>query len=612
MLKMRKKGLAFLLLVFMTASLAAGCGSGAPAAATTAAETAATTAAPATTAAAAASDAETAAAAAAETETEAEAEAATTAAAAATTAAATAAAAEATAAAAAADAQTREDITIISFYGSPNAVVQSVVGDKPDDTPEAKKYQEIFFDKYGFHLNHEYIFTGAEETIQKQQLILASGEPWDTMGGIQWAYPTRISGAGKDGIIVDWLQYPEHIPNILALGAEHPELFLQVKTDEGALYSIGEVNLSKMSSIWFGPMIRRDLLKQVGINELPETIQEWHDDLITLKEAGLPCQFSYTLIWFDGYSNAMVSAWDGAGYPQTDGGRSMIVDDSHHIVYGCASEGYREWLTEMNKWFNEGILDPDGFTNPDWGAADTNFSTGKIAGGLHFLGSLGSNDTQGKTLDPNFDLAATKYPVLNKGDQPRMGQWDPMAIPGDFINTKSQYITEILDWIDIAYSEEGQILTNYGIEGITFNMVNGQREFTDYYLCEGPDNTNSDGYNRSQIRTMYCLSTGVAWPDVWYGDNTQTQAQADAIPLWNDVQRPADECQFLSLNDAETSASLGRVDLDTYVTQQMLQFIFGERPISDYDNYVNELRTVYKMDEITAAYDSAFQRYINR
>jgi len=508
----------------------------------------------------------------------------------------------------------REDITIISFWGSPNSTVQSVVGDDPDSRPYAVTYSNMFYEKYGYTIKHQYIFTGADDTIQRQQLMLASGEPWDTMGGIEWAHPGRVSGAAKDGIIVDFLQYPEHIPNILELFKKQPRLEKELKSDDGALYSVGDVNLTKLSSIWFGPFIRKDLLDKAGIGELPETIQEWYDALVTLKGAGLPHMFSYNLIWFAGYSNAFVSAWDGAGYPQTDGGMSMIVNDAGDIEYGCASPGYREWLAEMNKWYNEGILDVDGFTNGDWGLTETNIVTDKTVGGLHFLGTVGNCDTTGKTLNPEFTLAGTQYPVLNKGDTPRMGQWDPMGIYGDYINAKSKYITEILDWIDFAYSDEVQLMANWGHEGITYTIgADGKRAFTDYYLCEGEDNLNEDGYNRSQVRALYMsLGNRITDPDLWYEDNTQTDAQRNAIPMWNNIQRPANEIRFISFSDEEAETAKKRVDLDTYVTQQMIQFIMGVRPIADYDNYVNELKTVYAMDELVALYNTGFARYKNR
>jgi len=507
----------------------------------------------------------------------------------------------------------RDDINIIQFYGSPNATVQSVVGDKPDDTPASKALAEMFFQKYGFRIISQYIFTGADDTIQRQQLMLAANEPWDTMGGIEWAHPGRVSGAAADGIIVNFLDYKDHIPNILDLFKKQPRLERELKTDDGALYSVGDVNLTSMSSIWFGPFVRRDLLKAVGIDALPETIGEWYDALIALKNADLPHVFSYNLIWFAGYSNAFVSAWDGAGYPQTDGGMTMIVNDAGNIVYGCASPGYKAWLTEMNKWYNEGILDVDGFTNGDWGLTVTNMVTSKTVGGIHFLGSVGEADTGGKALDESFDLTGAQYPVLNKGDKPRMGQWDPMGIPGEYINTQSKYITEILDYLDMCYSDEAQIMANWGIEGKTYTVnAKGEREFTPYYLAEGENNTNDEGLTRSQVRALYTFGPRITDPDLWFIDNTQTKAQAEAIPLWNNIQRPANEIRFISFTEEETELSIKRVDLDTYVTQQMLQFIMGVRSIDTYDAYVDELKTRFAMDELVELYNVGFERYKNR
>jgi putative aldouronate transport system substrate-binding protein len=502
----------------------------------------------------------------------------------------------------------KEDITVKVFYGPPDVNIGAIVGNNPDNAPVVQESDRMFKEKYGYNIKREYIFCGQDETIQKLQLMISSGDIPDVMPGISYTYPGGASAAGRDGIIADFMKYKENIPNIVKLFEEQPMLAKQLKTDEGALYSVGDVRVDRTSSIFFGPVIRKDLLDKAGL-PLPETIDEWYNALKTFKANRDPHQWD-AIVWFLGYSNAFASVWDGAGYPQADGGSSIIIDDSGKAVYGAGSEGFKNFLTEFNKWYNEGLFNIEAFTSGDWGAYNARYVNKKAAGGVHFLGELKSiNDEARKTI-PEFQLAGAKYPVLNKGDKPRMGQWDPMGIPGSYINAASKYIPQLLDEIDFRYSEEGIRLHNYGIDGKTYTMVDGKPQFNDYLFFEGEKN--KDGLTFNQAWQLNVGGGSVFLPEVWLKSNTNTKEKVEAVPLWDDVQRPANELRFISFKPLEQELVKKRVDLDTYASEQMIKFITGSRPLSEYDAYVNELKTKFRMDEIINVYNIAFDRYKNR
>lgn len=502
----------------------------------------------------------------------------------------------------------KEDVPLKIFYGAPNVAVGAILGNNPESAPVQQESDRLFREKYGYGFKREYIFCGQGEDIQKLQLMIASGDIPDIMPGITYTYPGGDSAAGRDGVIADFMKYQDHIPNILKLFSEQPMLQKQLKTDDGALYSIGDVRLDKTSSIFFGPIIRKDLLDKAGL-PLPEIIDDWYNALKTFKANGDPHQWD-AIVWFLGYSNAFASAWDGAGYPQADGGSSIIIDDSGKAVYGAGSEGFKNFLAEFNKWYKEGLFNIEAFTSADWGAYNARYVSKKAAGGVHFLGEINNINNEASKTIPGFKLVGTKYPVVTKGEAPRMGQWDPMAIAGAYVSATSKYIPEILDSIDFSYSEEGIRLHNYGIEGKTYTMVDGKPQFNDYLIFDGEKN--KDGLTFSQAWELNVGSGSVVLTDVWKLSNTKTQEQKDAIVLWNDIQRPTNELRFTSFKPLEQELVKKRVDMDTYASEQMIKFITGSRPLSEYDAYVNELKTKFSMDEIINVYNNAFDRYKNR
>lgn len=503
----------------------------------------------------------------------------------------------------------KEDVTLTSFYGPPNVAIGSIIGNDPDKAPREIEFKKLFKGKYGYNINYEYIFCGQDEVHTKLQILASGGDLPDLFPAVHEWYPGGPSKAALDGVILNFMDREEKIPNIISLLDSTPMLAKSMRNDDGGLYCMGDIRTDPMSAIFFGPVIRKDLLEKAEL-PIPETMDEWYTALLAFKEQGIPTPLS-GMTWFWHYCNAFAGAWDATGIPAPDGGTSLVIDDNDNVVYGCATPGYKEFLTTFNKWYKEGLLDLDGITSGDWGAYNTKLLTQKAAAGVHFLAELGMIDNDGRKEDPDFHLVAAQYPVLNKGEQPRMGQWDSMGLRnGSYVNAKSENIDACLDVIDLVYSEEGIMIANYGVLGKTYNMVDNKPEFTDYIVFDGE--TNVDGLTANQVQTLYCGGGSVILPDVWYMGNTKTQEEKNAIPLWDDVQRPAKELINISFTEEETEMAKKRVDLDTYVAEQYISFITGNRSLDEFDEYVNTLKTQFKMDEVVQVYQDAYTRYKNR
>ena len=72
-----------------------------------------------------------------------------------------------------------------------------------------------------------------------------------------------------------------------------------------------------------------------------------------------------------------------------------------------------------------------------------------------------------KAQDPKFKLVGAPYPTLNKDEVPFIGQRDFKYNPGPSkaITTAAKNPELIVRWLDYAYSDEGAMLYNFGIEG---------------------------------------------------------------------------------------------------------------------------------------------------
>ena len=74
------------------------------------------------------------------------------------------------------------------------------------------------------------------------------------------------------------------------------------------------------------------------------------------------------------------------------------------------------------------------------------------------------------------------YPVMNKGDKPSAIFYeDPVVntVAGISTNCPEEKVELALRWLDYPFSEEGFYYWNFGTEGDTYTMENGEAVFTD-------------------------------------------------------------------------------------------------------------------------------------
>ena len=164
----------------------------------------------------------------------------------------------------------------------------------------------------------------------------------------------------------------------------------------------------------------------------------------------------------------------------------LVFQIDGEIKYGPLEPGFIEYLTMMNKWYMEGLVDKDFFVKSGWRADAeliTKGETGAWDDGLYM-----QEIYQQASGNPDFEMAALAPPVKNAGDQVHLGRYDFIVRPINSlaITTECDNPEAAVKWVDYLYSEEGSMLACYGIEGETYEMVDGKPQLTDLIL-KNPD-----------------------------------------------------------------------------------------------------------------------------
>jgi putative aldouronate transport system substrate-binding protein len=247
------------------------------------------------------------------------------------------------------------------------------------------------------------------------------------------------------------------------------------------------------------------------------------------------------------------------------------------VEFTYLKPAYREYLSYLNMLYKEKLLDPD-FVTTTRDQVISRFAKDTTGAEFDYSWQMSqSYSNQFKDYDKKTPIVKGILPVKNKyGDQYYLGR---DSITGMFGITKDSKLPEIaFKFLDLAISDETQILYNWGIEGDTYKVVDGKRVYT------GKDNAYLQKFGIDPV----CLPL------------IQFTAMAEGIlPAWH-VKFDYDVAPYMkevwpfvySLPDESNIENQYMTDITTYVDEMELKFIMGTESLANFDKYIATLKNM--------------------
>lgn len=436
-------------------------------------------------------------------------------------------------------------------------------------------------------------------------LMIGSGELADIIYHDWMSYPGGPSSALAEGVIMPLNDLiAKHAPNFQKFLNENPDYRRMVVDDQGKLYMFPFSRWDEWQRYNYGPMLRQDWLDAVGL-DVPTTMDEWHKVLTAFKQQD-PGGTGKVIPFGAEMTNP--SNQVGIFHFMTHWGIAfdfMQIDGK--VRYGPYQPEYKEFLSVMNQWYKEGLIDTE-FTSTDsnqWRAKMTGHRMGAttafLSGGFGTLTGL-------MQKEPKFELVGAPFPLALDGKRYHMWKdtWGVLgsgaALRGN-MDEKTAIIA--VKWLDTAFSEWGNNLFNFGIEGITYEWVDGLPKYTDTVL-------NHPELPVSEAISQWTLATsGGRWfnQDGRYFEQMMvTKKQREAADKWMD----SDVSRTMPLitptpDEARRIASIEN-DILTYVREMAVRFVIGDAPLSEFDNYTQQLKRM-GIEEVLGLKQTALDRY---
>lgn len=172
------------------------------------------------------------------------------------------------------------------------------------------------------------------------------------------------------------------------------------------------------------------------------------------------------------------------------------------------------------------------------------------------------------------------------------------------ISTNCEDVKLACQWLDYFWTEEGQLLCNYGIEGEGFEYdENGTPQFTDFVVNGGNFQFMMTGYTLSGVPSLQDFDKSF----FTYGDNVLEAFDTWASCVDDLYTLPA----ALTLNTEQNEAYSSKFnDINTMAEERIGKFITGEMDIeSQWDAFQQDLTSMGIQDCIDI-YQEAYDTYM--
>lgn len=464
--------------------------------------------------------------------------------------------------------------------------------------------QVSFFDwleeKTNVHVEWETV--SSSDAATKFNLMLVSGEPCDIMDGFTGYYTSTPTYAVEEELIIDLgEQLPEYMPNYWNLLRSNAQAMREVTTDDGTIpiiYTLGsDWGIVAAEPIWMGLVYREDWANEQGFGELT-TIEQWHDYLLACTTNYDSCDSALSLgtaIW-DMSANFLTAYGSYPGFYVRDG----------KVQYGPLDEGYREAVQNMVNWYAEGLLDKD-FGGGGWGG-----NTDKLASGQTVACNMLWNPSGTYLLDigevdiPDWNLKAAAPPVLQEGDPSRTAYTGRRIAKIDMAISATAEDTELVArWMDQLFCFESMVKNFMGTENETYTITDGI-----YDYVEGVGTEQSSPIQMARF-SLGNDTTGLY--DFRHFDWLYSGNNHDAVWTWDEASTDEVMPAGVILN-AEESEEYSAIynDVQTYVEENLGQFVMGAKSMDDYDDFVQTLRSKFDIERCIELQQTAYDRYMSR
>lgn len=442
---------------------------------------------------------------------------------------------------------------------------------------------------------------------ERKNLIFASGDLPDLFFGGRLTSADEVNYGTQGFLLPLEPLIDQHAPNLQRLLDEQPAVRQSITTPDGHIYALPGVTagFGLYPKLW----LNQAWLEALSLEE-PGTTDEFYEVLKAFKEGdpngnGEADEIPLTSTSLEGWPLDDIRAGMLAAFGFKVGyGKTLFDIEDDRVRFVPREEGFRSYLTFMNRLYSEGLLDPDSYTQ--------DFDQIAAKGEANRLGAFtAAGPFLAVGTERNEDFIQLTPLTSPESPEPVWPQTSNV-LRGTFAITSSNPNPEAtMRWVDTFYGQEGALLLVHGVEGEDW-----ERTPTGGLQRLYPEDVNPEEYrageitpdagtqlplNREPVVAISDIGVEETNPQNYYiGQQTQEKLEPHAQPVFPLVYFTPEEQQevdFLLL------------DIESFVQEAEAGFVTGQRPLSEWDNYVATLEQI-GAGRLVELHQAAYDRYL--
>ncbi len=419
-------------------------------------------------------------------------------------------------------------------------------------------------------------------------------------------YNNTYDTYGEDGAYINLYNYLDLMPNVKAF-IEDPENASDVSrltVSEGVMYCLPVHSEKQVDPYIF--LYRSDIFEKHGL-EWPTNQEEFTAVLRKLKEE-YPNSYPFVMRGINGNMQSLMGfshLWGATHVNQGAYNGIFTLDADGNYYMAQVSESYKEMTTYLKGLLDEGLMHPscatmDAATWYESFASNTSFITFDKTDRLPVMNRTGQSlnpDFQVKAAEPfNFGSYAKTADKVSTSFAPGIGSGTTFW----YAVGNNENVEQTMAYLDWLYSEEGVQLTNWGVEGESYEVdADGNKKFIESFLAE------QKGLTMAGLRQPGLC--GVRKNDSWMASLSAEDAASLELALQYVEGDPAQH--LLRYNDEEQMIyDTYALSCFNYAQTQLSKFLLGQRDLAEWDQVLGELKAKYHYDELLEVHNSALAR----
>ena len=491
-------------------------------------------------------------------------------------------------------------------YEGDTVVYNAVGADLVPENKENAVYGEFQKMIGNIELNWELVPISDIDT--KQSIYLNSGDIPDLM----WTRG-NTSVISTYGDMEYWLNlndYMDYMPNF-KWWMENKKHLQPLYAENGALYCVVDVDpYDYMSETWF---YNKTALTDLGYTEAPQTWDEMHEMMLAYKAKnpdGMPfVTYAWGLGTYMGYLSQITGGETSTWYFNEETG---LWDNA--IING--ESGYKEIIAFLNTLYTEGLIHPE-FDAVAQDTIEQYVLSGNWLFGVYYHSTV-ENEIFSKAEGMPFELGTMITPAYEEGAQRygiitvsanSLGGW------GYFASAEVEKPEVMASLMDLCISDELTDLINWGVKGISYDIdADGNKYFLDDYATS-TEKQQEVGMNTLHLGRMIHNSS-------WFVSFAKNEAVAPVGNIAQDMlcdafrdgtlaHRLETRAKPTFTQEENDTISMSTTPMSTYQNENIILFITGERPMDEWDAFVEEYKTMGNLEEVISIYNNAAQNLLD-